>query len=239
LTPAGESYLEHAKNALLELTAGEEKLIALRSDLNGKIRVTAPVSWGQRMLSKKIPEFLRIHPGIEIELVLSDRMMDLSHDKFDVAFRWSSSIGSKEMLSRRVADIQWFLVSSPQYLAAHKTPSSPNELVRHSCLFYWREPTDDWWILENEGETVRVKVNGRFHVDNPEAVLEGCIQGMGIALLPNYLCFDALDQEKLVRVLPNWVPKTRFGDNITAMIAPERMRIIRNKTFFEFAANGI
>ena len=66
LTPAGETYLEHARRALAEIAAGEERLRALRSDLTGRIRITAPVSWGQRVLCRLLPEFLRVHPGIEI-----------------------------------------------------------------------------------------------------------------------------------------------------------------------------
>lgn len=234
LTPAGEGYLEHAKNALLELKAGEERLIALRSDLKGKIRVTAPVSWGQRMLCKRIPEFLRLHPGIELELILSDKLMDLSYERIDIAFRWSSTLVSKDLFSKKIADIEWLLVCAPQYIAARGEPDSIHSLETHSCLFYWREPTDDWWVLESGDKVCKVKVNSRFYVDNPEAVLEACVQGLGIALLPNYLCTEAISQESLVRVLPSWIPKTRFGDQITAMISPDRMRIMRNKTFLEF-----
>ena len=234
LTSAGETYLEHARKALVELSAGEERLTALRSDLQGKIRVTAPVSWGQRILCKKIPEFLRMHPGIELELLLSDRMMDLAYERIDVAFRWSSAQDNKDLYTRTVAPIAWVLVCAPQYIAAHGQPPTPQSLEGHLCLFYWRDPSDDWWTLADGTDLVRVRVNGRYHVDNPEAVLEACMQGLGIALLPDYLCSDALASERLIRVLPAWSPKTRFGDQITAMAPPDRMRILRNKVFIDF-----
>lgn len=238
LTSAGEAYLEHAKKALVELSAGEEMLTALRSELNGKIRVTAPVSWGQRILCKKIPEFLRMHPGIELELILSDRKMDLAHERIDVAFRWSSAQDSKDLYMKRVASIDWILVCSPQYIAAHGEPTKALELENHSCLFYWRDPSDDLWVLASGAEEFRVKVSSRYHVDNPEAVLEACMQGLGVALLPDYLCADALRDEKLVKVLASCTPRTKFGNEITAITPPDRMRILRNKVFIDFASQA-
>lgn len=234
LTSAGEAYLEHAKKALLAMRAGEEMLTALRSDLNGKIRVTAPVSWGQRILSKKIPEFLRMHPGIELELILSDRIMDLVQERIDVAFRWSSSQDNKELYMKTVAMIEWMLVCAPQYIALHGEPMRPEELENHSCLFYWKNTSDDWWILELGPEVKRIKVKSRYHVDNPEAVLEACMQGLGVGLLPAYLCKDAILAGTLLKVLTEWMPKTRFGNQIAAVTPPDRMRVFRNKAFIEF-----
>ncbi len=239
LTAAGETYLEHAQQALLELSAGEERLTALRSDLRGRIRVTAPVSWGQRILCKKMPEFLRMHPGIELELVLSDRMMDLAYERMDVAFRWSSLQDSKELFMKSVSTIDWVLVCAPQYIAAHGEPSSPQELEEHLCLFYWREPSDDWWVLKSGDQVSRVKVSGRYHVDSPDAVLEACLQGLGIALLPDYLCADAIGDQRLLKVLPQWIPQTRFGNQITLMSPPDRMRVRRNKVFIDFVVNAL
>ncbi|WP_300553004.1 LysR family transcriptional regulator [Limnohabitans sp. Rim8] len=239
LTAAGETYLEHAQQALLELSAGEERLTALRSDLRGRIRVTAPVSWGQRILCKKMPEFLRMHPGIELELVLSDRMMDLAYERMDVAFRWSSLQDSKELFMKSVSTIDWVLVCAPQYIAAHGEPSSPQELEEHLCLFYWREPSDDWWVLKSGDQVSRVKVSGRYHVDSPDAVLEACLQGLGIALLPDYLCADAIGDQRLLKVLPQWIPQTRFGNQITLMSPPDRMRVRRKEVFIDFVVNAL
>jgi len=239
LTAAGETYLEHAKKAMLALNAGEEMLTALRSDLRGRIRVTAPVSWGQRVLCKKMPEFLRMHPGIELELVLSDRMMDLAYERMDLAFRWSSVQDNKELYMKTVATTEWNLVCAPPYIAAHGEPVSVQDLERHLCLFYWREPSDDWWVLAFADAVSRVRVSGRYHVDSPDAVLEACMQGLGIALLPDYLCAEALQDQRLLKVLPQWTPRTRFGNQITLMAPPDRMRVLRNKVFSDFVVNAL
>jgi DNA-binding transcriptional LysR family regulator len=79
-----------------------------------------------------------------------------------------------------------------------------------------------------------VRVHGRYHVDNPEAVVDAAIAGLGVALLPDYLCNDALEQGSLSRVLPNWTPQTRFGTLITAVATPDRMRLSRNRALLNF-----
>lgn len=240
LTPAGEAYIDYARRALDEMSAGIERLRSMRSELNGRIRLTAPVSWGQHVLSRHLPEFLRRHPGVEIELQLSDRRLDLARERIDIALRWSTT-PSPELACVPVAQVGWELAASPAYLKAAGTPTTPPELAHHACLCYWRENSDDSWTLISERtapqpmlEEVQVQVNSRYHVDNPDAVLAAAVAGMGIALLPDYVCEQALASEQLVRVLEAWEPHTKFGKQIIAMATPERMSLSRNRAFLEF-----
>ena len=233
LTPAGEAYAEFARRALSEMSAGEERLLALRSDLTGRIRLSATVSWGQRVLAARLPEFLRLHPAIEIELQLADRMVDVAYERIDIALRWSSTL-PQGLLSEPLAVVGWVLVASPAYLTKAGTPLVPAELARHNCLCYWREASDDLWVLACVGELVRVRVRGRYHVDNPEAVTEAAIAGLGIAMLPDYLCQDSLADGRLVRVLAGWTPQAKFGSLISAVSTAERMRLQRNQILMGF-----
>ncbi len=233
LTPAGEAYLDCARRAIAEMSAGEERLRSLRTDLTGRIRLTAPVSWGQRVLAKRVPEFLRQHPAIEIDLQLADRKMDLAFERIDIALRWSAETPAS-FSSVTVAAITWALAASPAYLAARTAPRVPADLERHDCLCYWREHADDAWTLARGKQAVAVRARSRYHVDNPEAVADAALHGLGIAMLPGYLCDDALADGRLVRVLPGWLPQTRFGTQITAVATPERMRIVRNQAFLAF-----
>jgi DNA-binding transcriptional LysR family regulator len=77
-------------------------------------------------------------------------------------------------------------------------------------------------------------VHGRYHVDHPEAVVDAAVAGLGVALLPDYLCQETLEQGSLSRVLPNWTPRTRFGTLITAVAPPDRMRLSRNRALLDF-----
>ena len=138
LTPAGETYLEFARRAVAELLAGEERLLALRSELSGTIRLTAPVSWGQRVLAKRLPEFLRLHPAIEIELEFSDQLVDLARHRIDIALRWSATT-QQDMHCTALNPIGWLLAASPGYLADAGIPKHPEDLTEHACFSYWRE----------------------------------------------------------------------------------------------------
>ena len=233
LTPAGEAYAEFARRALAEMGAGEERLRALRSELTGCIRMSATVSWGQRVLACKLPEFLRLHPAIEVELQLVDRMVDIAYERIDIALRWSTT-PPPGLMCEPVAVVGWSVVAAPGYLADAGTPLAPADLARHSCLCYWREASDDLWALAHAGQMVRVRVHGRYHVDNPEAVAEAAIAGLGVAMLPNYLCQDELADGRLVRVLPGWAPQTKFGSLISAVSTAERMRLSRNQVLLSF-----
>ena len=233
LTPAGDAYADFARRALAEMSAGEERLRALRSELTGRIRLSATVSWGQRVLAVKLPEFLRLHPAIEIELQLADRMVDVAYERFDIALRWSST-PPQSLMSEPVAVVGWVLVAASAYLANAGTPLSPADLTGHDCLCYWREASDDLWVLACAGEIARVRVHSRYHVDNPEAVTEAAISGLGIAMLPDYLCQDGLTDGRLVRVLPGWAPQSKFGSLISAVSTAERMRLQRNRMLLDF-----
>ena len=237
LTPAGEAYLEFARRALAEVASAQERLRELRADLTGQIRLTAPVSWGQRVLAKRLPEFLRLHPAVEIELLLSDRVMDIAYERIDIALRWTT-FASPELTTVAVAEIEWVIAAAPSYLAEAGTPLTPAELGGHSCMCYWRERSDDAWLLASGAQREQVGVRSRYHANNPEAVCSAALGGLGIALLPRYLCDDALADGRLVRVLPAWTPQTKFGTVITAVATPERMRSARNQALLAFLSEA-
>jgi len=239
LTAAGEAYLEHAKNALAELAAGGEMMLSMRSELRGRIRLTSAVSWGQRVLCHLIPEFLKRHPDLEIDLVLADRLVDVAYERFDIALRWSASSSAKDLVATPVSEIDWMVTASPDYLAQWGHPEEPDELADRSCLFYRGRSRDEWWSMSSESTQKRIKVQSRYHVDNPEAVYEACLQGLGIAQLPDYLCNASLEDGRLVRVLPEWVQHNRFGNQITALVPPERMQLARNRVFIEFLQQSL
>lgn len=240
LTPAGLAYLAHAQRVLSELDAGSETLLSLRTELSGRIRLTAPVSWGQRVLAQCLPDFLRQHPGVEIELILSDQKMDLAREHIDLALRWTAK-PSEGLSSVPIALIQWRLAASYAYLAAKGTPKHPMDLQSHECLCYWRENSDERWELEarHGGEQHSIQVHGRYHVNNPEAVLVSALQGFGIALLPDYLCDSAMEQHSLIRVLPDFKPLTRFGSYMYAQATSERMLLPRNRALLGYLQTSL
>lgn len=233
LTSAGVVYLEFARTALESMRKAEERLRDLRQELTGEIRLTAPVSWGQRVLAPVAARFLAQYPGIEIDLVLDDRRLDLAYEGFDIALRMSPS-HPPEMMAVPLYELEWRLCASPAYLAAGGTPQAPSDLQAHPCISYWRVSSDQEWVLRNADETVKVRVAGPLRANNPEAVAQAALSGMGIALLPLYICQADIAAGRLESVLTDWQPQTKFGDMIFAVAPIERMRLSRNKCFLEF-----
>ena len=233
LTPAGEAYLEFARRALSEVAGAQERLRNLRAELTGESRLTAPVSWGQRVLAKAIPGFLLEHPAIEVELLLADRVMDLAYERVDIGLRWTTA-HVPELVHEPVAEVQWVIAAAPGYLAQAGTPRVPTDLAAHPCMCYWRESSDDAWTLIAGKRREQVRVRGRYHANNPEAVADAALAGLGVALLPRYLCDDALADGRLVAVLGRWTPETKFGTRIVAVGAPERMRLMRNQALLAY-----
>ncbi|MDE2566150.1 MAG: LysR family transcriptional regulator [Burkholderiales bacterium] len=238
LTAAGEAYLEFARRALREVSAAEERLRDLRAELSGPIRLTAPVSWGQCVLAPRLPAFLRLHPAISVELHLADRRLDLGREGYDLALRWTSQ-PAPELHAQAVAQVAWLLAASPAWLAEAGAPAEPEDLARHPCMGYWRESADDAWALSRGSERRCVRVSSRYHVNNPESVAEAALGGLGIGLLPDYLCTAALAEGRLQRVLPAWTPLTPYGTRITAFAPPERLRLARNRALLDFLVRAL
>lgn len=234
LTPTGEAYLPRALKILAEMRAAEEEINAMRHELVGKIRLTAPVSWGQRVLAKSLPKFLLQHPGIEIELTLSDRLVDMAYEGFDIALRWSAEEDLLKSTRFELSRIVWLLAAAPGFLNKVPDIKQPKDLASIPSLFYWKDPSDHIWKLQRGKRLEVVEVASRYHVDNPEAVLTACLEGLGVALVPDYLCREALETGQLVQVLPQWTPITRFGTRITALCPPERERLPRNAAMLTF-----
>ena len=243
LTPAGEAYLDFARRALREVDAAAERLRELRSELSGRIRVSATVSWGQRVLALHLPEFVRLHPAVELELNLSDRLVDLAVERTDLALRWTAAAAAPGLVVESAATVRWRVVAAPGYLAQAGTPRKPSDLAAHECLSYWRETSDDTWVLADaRSQRHTVQVGARFHANDVEAVTAAALAGLGLALLPDYLCEPALADGRLVQVLERWAPITRFGTQVTLLATPERLRIARIRalaTFLQQRLQGV
>jgi DNA-binding transcriptional LysR family regulator len=233
LTPAGEAYLGYARQALHTLTGADERLRDLRQELSGPIRITAPSSWGQKVLASVIPEFLERHPAIEIELLLNDRMMDIAVERIDMALRMTAT-ATPDLVVTPVARLDWVICAAPRYLASAGTPMLPADLLRYACMSYWRESSDDAWQLVQGEQVQAVRVHSRYHANNADAVAYAAVAGLGVALLPLYVCEDDISAGRLVRLLPDWTPVTKFGTRITAVATPERMQLLRNRALLAY-----
>ena len=218
LTEAGEQLVEATRGAYDQIAQGFAGVRDLASAPRGVVRVTAPVALGRQQIVPRLADFLRAHPEVRVELELSDRLVPLAQEGFDLALRHTAAPPDTHVAWPLCETRSW-LVATPGYLRRRGTPSHPNDLATHDCLPYLRPgETPTWTFAPDKGATrVAVPVRGPFSANNSEALREAAMGGLGIALLPDFSAQAALRAKRLVVVLPRWRPVGAFGGHIYAL----------------------
>ncbi|MBV8047990.1 MAG: LysR family transcriptional regulator [Paludibacterium sp.] len=201
LTAEGESYLAEVSPLLGELDALESRLSQGASRPAGRLRVTAPVSFGERYLGAAMTEFCRQYPDIEIDLSLNDRRVDLVEEGYDLALR-ITQLSDSSLIARRLMPVRGAVCASPAYLREHGTPLHPEALIRHNCLVYTlTDHTGFWPFVDTDGSELRVKIQGSLRANNGDLLLDAAINGLGITRQPRFMLTRALERGDLVELL--------------------------------------
>ena len=200
VTEAGERYFHHCANAVREIELGESALLASQNTPTGRLKITAPVDLGHTLLPKIVHAYLERFPGTSVELVLSNRIVDLVGEGIDLAIR-AGQLEDSSMIAKRFLPITISLWSSPAYLAVAGTLSHPRDLVKHRLTTLSAMRTTR---LTNGKTAVPVTIASRVLTDDFEAVKAMLIAGEGIGWLPEFLVGDAVAAGALVPILPNW-----------------------------------
>jgi DNA-binding transcriptional LysR family regulator len=148
-----------------------------------------------------VPSLLRAHPELEIDLTLNDRVVDLVEEGYDLAVR-IGQLPDSSLIARKLGETELVLVASAVYLARAPALTAAADLVEHACLIYAYGRLREEWRLVERGETVAVRVRGPFRANNGDALAAAAIDGLGIALLPDFIAAPALADGRLSRILP-------------------------------------
>lgn len=204
-TEAGELYFQRAQRILLDLEEAASEVGQLQTAPRGKLRVSAPMSFGVLHLTPALPSFLAACPELELELSLSDRFVDLIEEGVDVAVR-IGRLSDSSLIARHVAPIRRAVCASPAYLARCGTPTLPNDLAAHACLSHIGMGPAEWrFAIGGKLETVRVQ--SRLSAGNGEALRILALAGLGLVYLPTFFVGDDLRSGALVSVLEDYVPQ--------------------------------
>lgn len=220
LTQAGQQLADETREAFARIAQSFAGIRDLAGTPRGIVRVTAPVALGRQHIAPTLPAFLREFPEIRIELDLTDRFVNLAQEGFDIAIRHAQAAPETHVAWELCAS-RSLLVASADYLRRHGRPAHPSELAGHACLLYLRESAAQAWTFERgtgrKAERVVVPVNGPLRANNSEVLREAVLQGLGLALLPDFSAAAHLSPRQLVAVLPEWRPAGFFGDRIYAL----------------------
>ena len=232
LTETGGDYYQRA-NQILGLIEDAEGSAAQKSALpRGTLRVTTPSVFGIHHLDRAIVEYLRRHPGVEVDLSTTERIVDLVEEGFDIAVRVARSI-APGLLARRLAAAPMVACASPAYLKKHGTPNSPDDLVGHNCLFYSGSISPNNWPFRRKGEENTAQVSGSLHSNNGDVLLNAAIEGLGVVYEPAFLVGEALRQRRLVPILPDW-ETVEFS--VFAVYANRKFLPPKVRSFIDFLA---
>ncbi|HIE5648274.1 LysR family transcriptional regulator [Stenotrophomonas sp. 22692] len=201
LTEVGRLYHARCKRILAEIDDAEREVADRDRALLGVLRVAAPVTFGSKCLGSNVSEYLKLHPGIRIDLSLSDCHVDLLASGIDVAIR-IGEIWDQNLTVRRLANCRMMACASPSYLSIHGEPKLPSDLERHACLaFKGATSSGDWTFLDAEGAQRAPNIEPRLLADNMDLLTSAAVSGAGIAYGPEFAFVDALRAGALVPVL--------------------------------------
>ncbi|MDB5968210.1 MAG: LysR family transcriptional regulator [Hydrocarboniphaga sp.] len=194
LTEVGAIYFERCKQLLAEIEAAEDSAGAMRAAPRGVLRVTAPVAFGTHRLAPALGEFLRLYPEVKVELLVSDRLVDLVDEGFDVAIR-IGNLPDSGFVARPLAPYCVVVCAAPAYLAERGAPRQPQDLERHDCIGF-SHASLRWRFGDHT-----VQAGSRLQINNAEALRQAAISGCGIVQMWTALVEDDLRSGRLVGVL--------------------------------------
>ncbi len=196
LTEAGQLFFNQCKHLVEGLEQAERAVTRMQLEPEGLIKLTAPVTYGEMNLAPLLTRFLKRHPQIDLELVLTNQKLDLQDSGIDLAIRLGR-LEDSSLVARRLSDRQLYVCASREYLEKHGEPHTLSELDNHVCL---RGNLDHWRFTEN-GQDRSIRVRGRMKCNSGFALKEAAMQGIGLVQLPDYYVQQDLEQGTLVEVL--------------------------------------
>ncbi|WP_458093774.1 LysR family transcriptional regulator [Roseomonas sp. WA12] len=224
LTAEGEAFLPHAQALLDEEAQARAAVRPAALGLTGTLRLTASVPFGRKVVAPLVPVFLRDHPGLEVDLLLNDSIVDIVAQGLDLAIR-IALLRENTLVARRLADNPRRLYAAPAYLAEHGAPAIPADLARHRCLML---TGTSHWTFGAGGRTLRQRVSGPFTSSSVEALHQACLGGLGIAMLSEW---DAQEEVATGQLLPIRMeagepePLTIWAVYPSARLTPPKVRL--------------
>lgn len=207
LTPEGRDFLLHARRLLDNGLEAQNLLRSAAVAANGLLTISATAPFARRFLVPYLPEFQRRHPQVQLALWLTAGRVEVGtgQGQVDVAIRLRSSAGP-DLATRKLGDIAFWVVASPDYIAAHEQPDAPADLARHDMIELGPPNKAHQVELRRGKEIVPVRYQPCLHIDEPDAVAAAAEVGAGIAVIPAFIAAPAVAGGRLVRILPDWAP---------------------------------
>ncbi len=238
VTEVGQNVYRHAQAMLSEAQSAREAVERLSVEPRGVVKVSCPVALAQQQLAGLLPDFLLMHPLVRLQLQVSNRRVDLINEGFDVALRVRTQLNDDgSLVMRSFGQIRELLVASPAYLDAKGRPTLPQELAEHLTLSMSEDESRQRWELHGpDNVTARVDIQPRLMGHDFPLLMEVAKRGLGIALLPETVCAEAIGRGELEPVLPDW----SLPQGICHAVFPSRRGLLPAvRVFIDFLAQRL
>lgn len=199
LTEEGGIFYQHCRSVLDGLDAAERAITNLQTKPQGKIKLTAPVAYGEKQILPLVNNFLKQYSDVEVSAYLSNQQVDLVEGGYDLAIRLGK-LSDSTMMAKKLGKRTNYVCASPDYLAKHGVPHSISELNKHSCLL----GTLDYWNFRESGREKSLRVTGRLRYNNGYSLTDAALKGLGIVQLPDYYVEKQIENGELVTLLDNY-----------------------------------
>ena len=237
VTDVGQSVHRHAQSMLAEAQAAREVVDRLSAEPRGLVRASVPVSLAQQQMPQLLPDFLALYPQVRVQLHVSNRRVDVINEGFDVAVRVRNKLDDDgSLVMRSFGQIQELLVASPKYLDRAGRPTEPEQLHDHVALTMNEDEARQRWELQRDGDTRRIDLKPRVSGFDFPMLMALARQGLGITMLPETLCAQAVRNGELEVVMPQW----RLPQGIAhAVFASRRGLLPAVRVFIDFLAERL
>ena len=203
-TDAGVAFYERCARILADIDDAEVAVARFGREPRGTLRVSMPVIFGELHMAPLVPEFAARFPEVRLDLSLSDRMVNMLEEGFDMSVR-ISSMNDSSLVARKIGNAWGVVVASPAYLKKNGTPKVPSDLSAHECIRYSLITAQRDWRFRVRGRDVSIPVRSRLQMNHGGAIREAAIAGLGLARLPHFAVARALREGQLVAVLEEFL----------------------------------
>jgi DNA-binding transcriptional LysR family regulator len=234
LTDAGRRYLERSRELLSLLADADAELHADGTEPRGKLSVTAPVWFGQRHVASGVAAFVQRHAGVNVDILLFDRVVNLVEEGIDVAVR-IGALDDSSLFAQSVGSMRRVTVAAPAYLAQRGSPERPEQLAGHNCVRIWR-PGSAAWEFREAGKAFSVPVQGNLSVNQVSAAVDACVAGLGVGTFFAYQVAPFVASGALRVILASFETPPR---PIHIVYPQARLLPARTRAFIEFMKRHI
>jgi len=200
LTPEGEAYFHRSQRIIADIVEAENEVARFRAKPRGVLRINVGTAFGTHQLSPALPAFLARYPEMQVELTITDRVVDLLDEGADLGIRLGSLVDSS-LVARRICELERVICASPAYLKRHGTPRHPEELLRHNCLSVAYAPNLRRWPFMTAEGVRHIEAAGNVSANNADTLLQLACLGVGIIRLSDAIVGAAIGDGRLVPLL--------------------------------------